>query len=90
LHLQIHEQKNIFWDSFSLFFKANRNGPDDDFWHTKTYQKAIKLLKNAYLALPAMENNHRVAEENYFIDYVRGNAMRPYPQTETRRKLNPR
>lgn len=73
----IHLQENSKWDRFRLLFKW-RSSPGEgekNFWHTGTYQKAVKLLKEAYLAKPASSlSANKQLEAAAFIDYVRGNA----------------
>ncbi len=90
----IHKQENPSWDRFRLFFKKNRNGPEDEnFWHTQTYQTAVKLLKEKYLALAPLENREDgeasdQADENAFIDYVRGNSAVHWSRTSTRARFS--
>jgi hypothetical protein len=85
----IHHQNNPRWDRFRLFFKSNRNGPEEaNFWHTKPFQAAVKTLKEAYLDKPDDLGPGREEEERHFIDYVRGNAPLHYAETDTRRKFS--
>lgn len=80
----LHAQENPCWDRFRLFFKTNRNGPQDaNFWHTAEYQKAVRLLKDKYLTLPALQTPRQL-DENAFIDYVRGNGTFHSERTFTR------
>ena len=57
------------------------------FWHTQSYQTAVKLLKNAYVKIDAKINADDAARENAFIDYVRGNALMHHRRTSTRKLL---
>ncbi len=83
----IHMQDNCRFDRFRLFFKKKCNVQDDEnFWHTQTYQTAVKLLKEKYLMLPQLVDN-RGADENRFIDYVRGNSPCHWAQTSTRARF---
>jgi hypothetical protein len=85
----IHQQRNPMWDKVRLFFKSHVYGYGQDenkFWHTATYQKAVKLLKDAYVARVDDESgNNRQVEANVLIDYVRGNSPVHYRETSTRK-----
>lgn len=82
----IHQQRNPMWDRMRIFFKASvPNQNEDNFWHTSTYQKAVKILKEAYIARDKDETcQERQPEVNQLIDYVRGNSPIHYSQTSTR------
>ena len=83
----IHEQRNPTFDKIRLSFKSNKNPNENDFWHTATYQKAVKLLKKSYLSKVGDDSDKdRQAEANAFIDYIRGNAP-IHAKTTTTRKL---
>ena len=69
----IHQQGNPMWDRVRLFFKSSVSGQgENSFWHTATYQKAVKLLKEAYVArgVSDLSDQDRQQEANAFIDYV--------------------
>ncbi|OGT35607.1 MAG: hypothetical protein A3F11_00265 [Gammaproteobacteria bacterium RIFCSPHIGHO2_12_FULL_37_14] len=86
----IHQQRNPKWDRIRLFFKTQRNPSDEEhyFWHTATYQKAIKLLKKAYVERTNdLSHLGRQEEANAFIDYVRGNSPIHSKNTSTRNSL---
>lgn len=85
----IHQQRNPLLDKFRLFFKSNvRNQDEPNFWHTATYQKAVKMLKEAYVKLKTdTSDRQREVEANAFIDYVRGNAPIHRDYTSTRMEL---
>lgn len=83
----IHEQRHPNWDRIRLFFKSSiPNQKEADFWHTATYQKAVKLLKEAYVARGSSDrtDEDRAMEADAFIDYVRGNSPFHAKQTSTR------
>ena len=81
----IHEQKNPTFDRIRLFFKSAKNPNEKNFWHTATYQKAVKLLKEAYLNKVGDESDKdRQNDANAFIDYIRGNAPIHTKHTTTR------
>lgn len=81
IYEEIHKQKHRKWDWFRLLFKSRRNPGEGEkyFWHTDTYQKAVKLLKDAYLSKPPSAIPNSKADT--FIDYVRGNS--PYHPKKT-------
>jgi ankyrin repeat protein len=83
----IHKQKNPIWDTVRLFFKSNHKLQDNpNFWHTATYQQAVKLLKEAYIiATDDIKEDRQESEK--FIDYVRGNAPLHRHFTTTRKRL---
>jgi hypothetical protein len=82
LHKPDHERLS----QFLVFFKSNVNGADEkNFWHTASYQKAVKILKTAYLAKTDLVLDNRQADEKVFIDYFRGNAVVHIGRTATRR-----
>jgi hypothetical protein len=86
----IHEQRHSGWDSLRFKFKSGRESGQGEanFWHTATYQKAIKLLKQAYVArLHDGLGNVSEADHNAIIDYVRGNTAFKPAQTATRRSI---
>lgn len=87
----IHEQRHPSWDRFRLFFKSSVAGQNEaNFWHTATYQQAVKLLKQAYVARGAGDQSEhaRQQEAHCFIDYVRGNSPFHYTVTSTRSLLS--
>ncbi|MCX7115518.1 MAG: hypothetical protein NTW08_06395 [Gammaproteobacteria bacterium] len=81
----IHQQKHPIRDRILVFFKSRKNENEVNFWHTETYQKAVKLLKAAYIktkhagSLPS-----KLSDEDLLIDYVRGNSITHFKQTSTR------
>lgn len=79
----IHTSSNPVLDKMRLFFKSKANN-EDNFWHTNTYQTAIKLMKDAYLAKRGDDSIVDSVKENEFIDYVRGNAIIHSSTTSTR------
>lgn len=88
---KVHEGKNPTFDSFRLFFKKIRN--NEDFWHTETYQTAVKMLKDAYLHREndtSVSGSNRTDEEKAFIDYVIGNKPLHVGDTATRKEFNRR
>lgn len=85
LYKALHEQKNPGFDRFRLFFKRNVNAGESYFWHTKSYQQAVKLLKEAYVKISPAVSDANIARENAFIDYVRGNAPVHHRKTSTRK-----
>jgi GTPase SAR1 family protein len=89
IYAYIHQQRNPMWDQMRLFFKASvPTQNEDNFWHTSTYQKAVKMLKEAYIARNEDETcQERQPEVNQFIDYVRGNSPMHYSQTSTRQSI---
>jgi protein-tyrosine phosphatase len=70
----MHQQNHAGLDAFRMLFKSSRNSgqQEETFWHTTSYQKAIKLLKNALLAT---DGNERAEDSAALINYYRGNAM---------------
>ena len=87
LYKALHAQRNPHFDRFRLFFKRNVNAGEHYFWHTQSYQTAVKLLKNAYVKINPKINADDPARENAFIDYVRGNALMHHRRTSTRKLL---
>lgn len=85
----IHQQRNLRWDNIRLFFKSRVLGQgEDNFWHTATYQKAVKLLKIAYVERKDdQSDNARHAEAMALVDYVRGNSPIHFKKTSTRKSL---
>lgn len=83
----IHQQRHAYLDKFRLFFKRNVNADESYFWHTAEYQKAVKMLKDAYLINPLKAGYRRYADEQSLIDYVRGNAPVHFSKTSTRAKF---
>ena len=88
----VHKQKNPNFDRARLFFTANRN-KELKFWHTTTYQKAVKLMKEAYLRKrlehPTVEiSQEEQQSEQELIDYIRGNAPFHFSETTTRHSLS--
>lgn len=89
---ELHQQKHASFDAFRLFFRSNRNvdesGSPEKFWHTKSYQSAVKMLKEAYLKLSDVPTpSGRETEENKFIDYIRGNTPISLGETSTRQQF---
>jgi len=81
----IHAQRHPSFDRFRLLFKSEVRGQNEqNFWHTKTYQTAVKMLKNAYINAQDELPPARKDEENAFIDYVRGNSVMHCSSTSTR------
>lgn len=81
------QQRNPMWDRVRLFFKSSVSGQgENNFWHTATYQKAVKLLKEAYVArgVSDLSDQDQQKEANDFIDYVRGNSPVHFSKTSTR------
>ena len=85
----IHQQRNPMWDRMRIFFKASvPDQNEDNFWHTSTYQKAVKMLKEAYIARDKDKTcQDRQTDADQFIDYVRGNSLMHYSQTSTRQSI---
>jgi hypothetical protein len=85
----LHQSRNPKWDSFRLrYFKASVPAQPESFWHTATYQAAVKLLKDAYLAREDDQTDiNRQAEATALIDYRRGIPMSSAKETKTRKKL---
>jgi len=84
----IHAQRHPSFDRFRLLFKSEVRGQNEqNFWHTKTYQTAVKMLKNAYINMQDELPPARKDEENAFIDYVRGNSVMHCSSTSTRASL---
>jgi hypothetical protein len=85
----LHQSRNPKWDSFRLrYFKASVPAQRENFWHTASYQAAIKLLKDAYLAREDDKTDiNRQAEATALIDYRRGIPMSSAKETKTRKKL---
>lgn len=81
----MHLQENPRWDRFRLFLKSRSNG-ETNFWHTKSYQQAVKMLKEAYLK-SGQEVSQSREQEAALIDYKRGNAMLHFKKTSTRREM---
>jgi len=90
----IHQQKHSWCDSVLLLFKRRANG-EQWFWHTATYQEAVKSLKKAYLEkkknepAPTNEAQKQIIEkrDKDLLDYVRGNASFHWSETESRKSL---
>ena len=84
----IHAQRHPSLDRFRLLFKSTVKGQNEpNFWHTKTYQTAVKMLKNAYLNAQGELPEARKEDESAFIDYVRGNSVMHCSSTSTRALL---
>ncbi|OGV40715.1 MAG: hypothetical protein A3F46_02005 [Legionellales bacterium RIFCSPHIGHO2_12_FULL_42_9] len=84
----IHQERNRKWDRCFLFFKRKANN-ETNFWHTKTYQEAIKILKNSYVKKIKAETQdiNQLALGQELIDYVRGNSPIHHENTSTRKNL---
>lgn len=90
LYYYIHQQRHPQFDRFRLLFKSSvTNQNEDNFWHTATYQHAVKLLKQAYIAKGPSDQSDslRAPEANALIDYVRGNSPFHFTRTTTRAGL---
>ncbi|HHF7376144.1 hypothetical protein [Legionella bozemanae] len=82
----IHNCSSI--SKFLVFFKARRNADEVNFWHTETYQTAVKLLKDAYIQRAHdVTAINRKAEEDIFLDYFRGNAPIHAKETSSRKNF---
>lgn len=84
----IHKPDYPTLSKFLLFFKSNRNIKEDYFWHTQTYQKAVKILKEAYLKQVNSYLTANIEKGDCFIDYVRGNSPVHWSETTTRKQLD--
>lgn len=82
----IHRQKHPTIDRFFLLFKSSKNKGEKNFWHTATYQKAVKALKQAYLSKQKEAGISYSTESDQgkaFIDYTLGNAPVHFKHTSS-------
>jgi|GEM_PF-6383492 len=83
----IHTQRNQPWDNFRLLFKSNRND-ETKFWHTRTFQQAVKKLKDAYLDNKFPIADKKKPQQEIFLNYFRGNSpLHVSTQTSTRKRF---
>lgn len=79
---KIHSPMSLY-ERFMCFFSFNKGVDNNHFTHTNTYQKAVKMLKAAYIKKmdPCAPEDARAQQ---LIDYVRGNSPVHYSKTSTR------
>ena len=84
----IHHERHPHLDRLFLLPFKKRANQEKWFWHTRSYQKALKLMKESYLTKKdeIVTSEADKIRENAFIDYIRGNAPYHCAKTSTRKK----
>ena len=76
----IHKQRHATFDRFRLFFRWHHQ-PEQSFWHTATFQKAMKKLQDKYKRLERDGTaDNRQDDAQALIDYTVGNFSKKTQQ----------
>src|SRR3990167_4826509 len=76
----IHKQRHATFDRFRLFFRCHHQ-PEQSFWHTATFQKAMKKLQDKYKRLERDGTaDNRQDDAQALIDYTVGNFSKKTQQ----------